>query len=57
MDIASVAVSQNLKMLQATASTLVLKKAMGQDAQSIAAVLEMAQPQLAVPPGHLDIRV
>ena len=57
MDIASLAVAKNLQMLQATASTMVLKKAMGQDAQSMAAVLQMAQPQLAVPPGHMDIRV
>ncbi len=56
MDVAAAAIGKSLQMLQSAASTMVLKKAMGQDAQSVAAILEMA-PQLAQAPGSMDIRV
>jgi hypothetical protein len=51
--------AMNLQSLQMTAQTMVLDKAMGQDAQALAAVMEMmpAQPQLATYAGHMDIRV
>jgi hypothetical protein len=58
VDISSM-MAMNLQSLQMTAQTMVLDKAMGQDAQAIAAVMEMmpAQPQLATYAGHMDIRV
>lgn len=58
MDVASAAIQKSLQMIQNTASNMVMKKAMGQDAQAIAAVLDM-QPaqQLQAAAGHMDIRV
>lgn len=59
MDVTAAAINNSLQMLQSATSTMTLRKAMGQDAQSMAAILEMAQqqPQLALPPGSMDIRV
>ncbi len=57
MDMTAVAMSQNMKMLHSAVSTMVLDKAMGVDAQSMAGVLEMAPPapQLAPKAGSMDI--
>lgn len=59
MDMTAIAMQKSLQMLQGAASTMVMKKAMGQDAQAIAAVLEMmpsAAPQMATYAGHMDVR-
>lgn len=57
MDLTAVAMQKSMQMLHAATSTMVMKKAMGQDAQAISAVLEMQPPaQLAAYPGHMDIK-
>lgn len=58
MDMTAMAMQKSLQMLQSATSTMVLRKAMGQDAQAMAAVLEMMQPapQLATYAGHMDVR-
>lgn len=60
MDLASVAMSQTQKMLQATVSTMILRKAMGADAQSMAILLNDMQAANPAPPvkaGSMDISV
>lgn len=61
MDVMSAAMAQNMKMVRSALSVAVLDKAMGVDAQSMAAVLEMAPqqsaPQLAAKAGSMDIKV
>lgn len=60
MDVLSSAMQQNMQMLSSAVSTLVLDKAMGVDAQSMAALLDMmpqaSSPQLAPKAGSMDIR-
>lgn len=61
MDVLSATMQQNMRMLSSAISTLVLDKAMGVDAQSMAAVLDMAPqqpaPQLSPRAGSMDISV
>lgn len=61
MDVLSATMAQNMKMLGSAVSTLVLDKAMGVDAQSMAAILDMmppqSAPQLAPKSGGMDIKV
>lgn len=60
MDLSAIAMSQNMRMLQSAVSTMILDKAMGMDAQSVAVLLndmQAANPAPFVAPGGMDIRV